>query len=60
MEKERTIIATQIRLPANMHDKIKQEAEEMGVSFNAHLIELLWWGLKVRAESFLQPPANED
>lgn len=34
-----------------MHKKIKKEADELGVSFNSHLIELAWMGMKVREAS---------
>lgn len=47
MEKKR--VSMQIRLPKNLHEEIKQEAEELGIPLNAHLIELLWIGIKARA-----------
>ena len=42
------IVTTQVRLPKNIHKQLKQEAEELGVSLNAHLIEVAWLGMKVR------------
>ena len=48
---EKNIISTQIRLSEEMHKQIKEEAKEMGVSFNSHLIELAWLGMKLRKSS---------
>lgn len=45
---KKNIISTQIRLPENLYAEVKQEAEEMGVSINAHLMELIWLGIKAR------------
>lgn len=49
---------TQIRLPENLYLEIKQEAEELGVSLNAHLIELLWLGKKARDSFPIIPNAE--
>lgn len=46
MKKE--IFCTQVRMPEELHKKVKKEADELGVSFNAHLMELVWLGMKVR------------
>lgn len=43
------VIQTQIRLPANIYAEVKREAEELGVSINAHLCELIWMGIKARS-----------
>lgn len=48
MKNTKEIISTQLRLPENIYKEVKQEAEELGVSINAHLIELIWLGMKVR------------
>lgn len=45
---KQTIFCTQVRMSEELHKKIKKEADELGVSFNAHLIELAWLGMKVR------------
>lgn len=41
------IISTQIRLPAGIHEYIKQEADRMGIAQNAFLIVLLEQGRKL-------------
>ena len=41
------IISTQIRLPAEVHEYIKQEADRMGIAQNAFLIILLEQGKKL-------------
>lgn len=41
------IISTQIRLPAGIHEYIKQEADRMGIAQNAFLIILLEEGKKL-------------
>ena len=41
------IISTQIRLPAEVHEDIKQEADRMGIAQNAFLIILLEQGKKL-------------
>lgn len=48
MREKKNIVQTQVRLPENIYTEVKQEAEELGVSLNAHLIELLWLGIKAR------------
>lgn len=40
-------ISTQIRLPADIHQYIKQEADRMGIAQNAFLIVLLKQGKKL-------------
>ena len=47
---KRKIINTQIRIPENLHEQVKRNAEEIGVSFNSHLMELVYLGLKLRSE----------
>ena len=47
------IICTQVRLPEELHKKIKSESKEMNVPFNSHLIELLYMGLKVQNSSVI-------
>lgn len=42
-----SIISTQIRLPAGIHEYIKQEADGMGIAQNAFLIILLEQGRKM-------------
>lgn len=41
------VINTQIRLPAQMHEYIKQEAAKMGIAQNAFLVVLLEQGKKL-------------
>ena len=40
-------VPTQIRLPANMHNYIKQEAARMGIAQNAFIVVLLEQGKKL-------------
>ena len=47
MEEKREIISTQIRLPAGIHEYIKQEADRMGIAQNAFLVVLLKQGKKL-------------
>ncbi len=47
MEEKREIISTQIRLPAGIHEYIKQEADRMGIAQNAFLVVLLEQGKKL-------------
>ncbi len=58
MREKKNIIQTQVRLPENIYAEVKKEAEELGVSLNAHLIELLWLGIKAR-NSFPVIPSKE-
>ncbi len=44
---DKSTIATQIRLPAGIHNYIKQEADRMGIAQNAFLIILLEQGRKL-------------
>ncbi|MCM1295590.1 MAG: hypothetical protein NC311_08605 [Muribaculaceae bacterium] len=48
MSEKKNIVQTQVRLPESIYTVVKQEAEEIGVSINAHIIELLWLGIKAR------------
>ena len=41
------VVATQIRLPANIHEYIRQEAERLGIAQNAFLVVLLEQGKKL-------------
>lgn len=41
------IVSTQIRLPAVIHEYIKQEADRMGIAQNAFLVILLEQGKKL-------------
>lgn len=45
--KDREIISTQIRLPVEIHEYIKQEASRMEIAQNAFLIMLLYQGKKL-------------
>lgn len=40
-------ISTQIRLPSEMHEYIKKEADRMGIAQNAFLVILLEQGKKL-------------
>jgi len=42
------IAVTSIRIPKEMHEKIKQEALEVGASYNSHVMELIYLGMKFR------------
>lgn len=44
MEREQTTI----RLPAELKEKLQQEAERLGISFNGYVISLLRAGLELR------------
>lgn len=41
------VTSTQIRLPAEMHQYIRQEADRMGIAQNVFLIILLYQGKKL-------------
>lgn len=41
------LVSTQIRLPADVHEYIKQESAQMGISQNAFLIILLQQGKRL-------------
>jgi len=59
---KQTIFCTQVRMSEEMHKRIKEEADELGVSFNAHLIELAWLGMKIREipyQAFQVPTKKE-
>ena len=47
LEHSKEIISTLIRLPAEIHEYIKQEADRMGIARNAFLITLLYQGKKL-------------
>ena len=44
---DKSVINTQIRLPAGIHEYIRQEADRMGIAQNAFLIILLEQGRKL-------------
>lgn len=44
---DKNTVSTQIRLPAGIHEYIKQEADRMGIAQNAFLIILLEQGKKL-------------
>ena len=46
-ENKNDIVPTQVRLPAAIHEYIKQEADRMGIAQNAFLIILLEQGRKL-------------
>lgn len=57
--KQNQAIATQIRLPANMHEYLKQESARMGISQNAFLVTLLEQGKKLwEAEVMIRQEAR--
>ena len=37
---------TTIRLPAELKEKLQQEADRLGISFNGLVIDYLWKGLE--------------
>ena len=47
MKEKNDIVSTQVRLPAAIHEYIKQEADRMGIAQNAFLIILLEQGRKL-------------
>jgi len=47
MCEKKGVVATQIRLPAGIHEYIKQEADRMGIAQNAFLVILLEMGKKL-------------
>lgn len=55
------ITATQIRIPNNLYEQVKKSSDEVGVSINAHIMELIYWGLKARDGSIAvyQKPCQE-
>lgn len=40
------MITTTIRLPEELHKKLKAEAEKKGMTFNGYLLGILWNGIK--------------
>ena len=40
------MITTTIRLPEELHRKLKEEAEKKGMTFNGYLLGILWVGVK--------------
>lgn len=44
MEREQTTI----RLPAELKEKLQQEADRLGISFNGLVIDYLWKGLELK------------
>lgn len=56
MSEKKEVISTQIRLPAEIHEYIKQEADRLGIAQNAFLIVLLAQGKKLwEAEPIIHP-----
>ena len=47
MGSNKEIISTQIRLPADIHEYIRQEADKMCIAQNAFLITLLYQGKRL-------------
>ena len=39
---------TTIRLPAELKEKLQQEADRLGISFNGLVIDYLWKGLELK------------
>lgn len=58
-KKNVNVMQTQIRLPENLYSEVKQEAEELGVSINAHLTELIWLGMKTRKQFSVIPSLDK-
>ena len=56
---KKDIIALQVRLPEKLHNKIRSEAEEMGIPLNSHLIELLHMGIKLEEAQVTITPKGE-
>ncbi len=52
-------ISTQIRLPAAMHEYIKQEAERIGIAQNAFLVILLEQGKRLWESEITRYPAEK-
>ncbi len=44
---KKEVISTQIRLPAEIHEYIKQESDRLGIAQNAFLVVLLEQGKKL-------------
>ena len=56
MKNKKEVVSTQIRLPAGIHEYIKQEADRMGIAQNAFLVVLLERGKKMwEAETIIRP-----
>ena len=47
MNEKKEIISTQIRLPAGIHEYVREEAERLGIGQNAFLVILLEQGRKL-------------
>ena len=56
MSRVNNIISTQIRLPTEIHDYIKQEANRMGIAQNTFLIILLEQGRKLWESDVIRFP----
>ncbi len=57
--KDKNNISTQIRLPVEIHQYIKQEAERMGIAQNAFLIILLEQGKRLWESDITRYPAEK-
>ena len=56
MGNKKEMIATQIRLPAGIHEYIRQESDRIGIAQNAFLVILLEQGRKMwEAKPIIQP-----
>lgn len=56
MNNKNNIVSTQIRLPAGIHEYIKQESDRMGIAQNAFLVVLLEQGKKLwEADPVIHP-----
>ena len=47
MNEKKEVISTQIRLPAGIHEYVREEAERLGIAQNAFLVILLEQGRKL-------------
>lgn len=39
-------MVTTIRIPDELHKKLKEEAEKKGMTFNGYVLGILWQGVK--------------
>lgn len=59
MGSSKEIISTQIRLPAEIHEYIRKEADKMGIAQNAFLITLLYQGKKLWEANIIHQMKDE-